>query len=209
MENQRCTLPPMHHRDKMCLDKLQHTHGSFITAGSTAYSIIHKVEALFHSIIEVIMPDFVTQVNRHTTNEITTSTTTLSTRINDALEDIKRHVTSAFASFKSHFDSSLSSAKEDIKSNINTHTDTAVSGLRTRLEDVVLPAMEGRIKDNSNTNRQSIIDDAHRTKDAVLDAISRIGIVGETITQAEVHAMFVLEETFRLNNSKLNTDKLG
>lgn len=47
MENQRCTLPPMHHRDKMCLDKLQHTHGSFITAGSTAYSLIKKMEALF------------------------------------------------------------------------------------------------------------------------------------------------------------------
>ncbi|MCQ2310185.1 MAG: hypothetical protein MJZ64_00320 [Paludibacteraceae bacterium] len=47
MENQRCTLPPMHHRDKMCLDKLQRTHGSFITAGSTAYSLIKKIEALF------------------------------------------------------------------------------------------------------------------------------------------------------------------
>lgn len=47
MDRERHTLGPLHHHDKMCLDKLQHTHGSFITAGSTAYSIIKKLEALF------------------------------------------------------------------------------------------------------------------------------------------------------------------
>lgn len=50
MDNkQRCTLGTMHHSDKMCLDKMQQTHGSFTTAGSTAYSIIRKIESLFAS----------------------------------------------------------------------------------------------------------------------------------------------------------------
>jgi len=45
--NTQNSIDLTHHTDKMCLDKMQHTHGSFMTAGSTAYSIIKKIEYLF------------------------------------------------------------------------------------------------------------------------------------------------------------------
>lgn len=54
MDRERYTLGSLQHSDKMCLDKMQYTHGSFITAGSTAYSIVQKIKHLIDELFNKI-----------------------------------------------------------------------------------------------------------------------------------------------------------
>lgn len=44
--SEQYTVDLTHRTDKMCLDKMQHTHGSYITVGSTAYTIVKKIEKI-------------------------------------------------------------------------------------------------------------------------------------------------------------------